>query len=212
MHYPLLHVSSSAIAFNPILTADTFSAIVPNFLTPLPQIKLTPGQVSMNYSQMNPESHLERALAFKTAANIYCPSNAYLPIIYHRAFWCRWLMTPIWSKKQNNDTDHNISDDGRNDPGESTIWAAIQEDYMAHRNEVLLLGQVRQDKSFPTTRVQLPKIQSYANNVIAFPLLPSSRNPARAMAPPLLIHQKSIILNKLSKCDCAPYCNGKVLD
>jgi hypothetical protein len=42
----------------------------------------TPSQVRNHYSQKNQEAHLERALAFKKAANRHFPSNVGLPMIY----------------------------------------------------------------------------------------------------------------------------------
>jgi len=39
-----------------------------------------PSQVTNHYSQKNQEAHLERALAFKKAANRHFPPNVGLPI------------------------------------------------------------------------------------------------------------------------------------
>jgi len=45
---------------------------------------------------------------------------------------------------------------------------------------------------------------SRTDTVVVRPLLPNSRNPAGALAPPLLKHQKSALLNWLSVSNCAP--------
>ena len=54
-----------------------------------------------------------------------------------------------------------------------------------------------------TTRVSLAKKWRHADTVIAHPPLPNSHNPAGAMLPPLLKHQKSTLLNRLSVSDHA---------
>jgi hypothetical protein len=78
-----------------------------------------------------------------------------------------------------------------------------------HQQEVLHLGQARQDKSLSTTRDPLPKKPSRAGTVIARPPLPNSRNLHAAMAPPLLECQKSALLNKFSESDHPP--SGRAL-
>jgi len=106
--------------------------------------------------------------------------------------------------KQDDNTDQEFNDDKSEEPGESTLSSNIEEDDLYHQQKVLLLGQVHRDKSLRTTRVPLPKKRSSANTVIARPPLPNFLNPAGAMAPPLLKHQKSTLLNKISKSDRAP--------
>jgi len=200
----LLHFSLYSIALNLLFTAYTFSPTFPNFLSSLPQMKPTPSQVRIHYSQKNQEAHLKRALTFKKAANLHCPSNVCLGIICHQALCCRWLMSPISWLEQDDDTDLEIGDDESEDPGKSTLSSDIEEDNQDHQQEVLLQGQARRDMSLQSTSVPLPKKRSCANTVIARPPLPNSWNPAGAMAPPLLKRQKSTLLNKLSKSDGAP--------
>jgi len=106
--------------------------------------------------------------------------------------------------KQGDNTNQELSDDESEDPRESTLLSDIEEDYLDHQPQVLLLRQARRDKSLRTTRVPLPKKWSHAKTVIACPPLPNSRNQAGAMAPPLLKRQKSTLLNKLSESDHAP--------
>ena len=106
--------------------------------------------------------------------------------------------------KQDDDTDQELSDDESEDPGESSLLSNIPEDDSDHQQEVLLLGQARQDKTLQTTRVPLPKKWSRSDTVIGHAPLPNSRNPDEPMAPPLLKRQKSNLLNKLSKSDRAP--------
>jgi len=112
---------------------------------------------------------------------------------------------------QDDETDQEIDDDNSEDTGESTLSSDIEEDDLDHQQEVLHLGQVRQDKSLCTTRVPLPKKRSRTDTVIARPPLPNSRNLSAAMVPPLLKRHKSSLLNKLSKSDCAPSARALVL-
>ena len=112
---------------------------------------------------------------------------------------------------QDDETDQAIGDDDSEDTGESTLSSNIEEDNLDHQQEVLHLGEARQDKSLCTTRVPLPKERSCANTVIARPPLPNSRNLPAAMTPPLLTCQKLSLLNKLSESDCAPSARAPVL-
>jgi len=110
--------------------------------------------------------------------------------------------------KQDDDTDQDIGDsesDGESeDTGESTSSSDLEEEDLDHQQEVLLPGQVRQDKRLRTTRVPLPKKRSRGDTVNARPLLPNSQKPPGSMAPPLLKRQKSALLNKSSESDRAP--------
>jgi len=54
-------------------------------------------------------------------------------------------------------TNQEIGADNSNDTGESTLSSDINEDNLDHQQEVLHLGQARQDKSLHTTMVPLPK-------------------------------------------------------
>ena len=109
---------------------------------------------------------------------------------------------------QDDDTDQDIGDDESEgeseDTGETTLSSDITEDNLDHQQQALLLGQARWDKSSRTTRVPLPKKRSRADTVIARSLLPNPRKPPGSMAPPLLKHQKSALLNTSSESDRAP--------
>ena len=131
-------------------------------------------------------------------------SIKWLPSIVHCALCYGWLLSPISLLKQDDDTNQELSDDEREDLEKSTLSSDIEEDELDQQQQVLLLGQVRRDKSFRSTRVPLPTKRSYADTGISHPLLPNSRNPAGAMAPPLLKHQNATLLNKLSEADRAP--------
>ena len=170
-----------------------------------------PSQVRNHYSQKNQEAHLERALAFKKAANLHWPSNFCLPIICLRAAYCGWLISLISVMNLDDKTDQEFGDDDCDDTGESTLLSDIKEDDLDHQQEVLQLCQARWDKSLCTTRVPLPKKLSRSNTVIARPLLPNSRNLPAATEPPLLKLHKSSLLNKLSETDRAPSARALVL-
>jgi len=114
-------------------------------------------------------------------------------------------MSPVSLLKQDDDTDQVISDDNCEDHTESNISYDIDEDDSNHQQEVWLLCQVRQDRLSQPTRVPLRKTQSCADTVVACPPLPNSRNPAVAMTPALLKHQKSTLLNKLSDSHHTPW-------
>jgi hypothetical protein len=107
--------------------------------------------------------------------------------------------------------DQEIGDDDCEDTGESTISSDIEDDDLDYEQKVIHLGQARRDKSLRTTRVPLPKKWSHTDTVIARPPIPNSRNLPAAIAPLLLEHQKSSILNKLSESDCAPSTRALVL-
>jgi len=78
--YKFLHHSSRyCIALNLIFPAYTLSPTFYNFRSLLLQMEPTPSQVRNSYSQKSHEAHLERALAFQNAANLYCLSNVCLP-------------------------------------------------------------------------------------------------------------------------------------
>ena len=104
---------------------------------------------------------------------------------------------------QADETDQEISDDDSEDTGESTLSSDIEEHDLDNQQEVLHLGQARRNKSLRTSRVPLPKRWSRADTVIACLPRPNSRNLPVAMAPPLLKHQKSSLLNILSESDYA---------
>jgi len=97
---------------------------------------------------------------------------------------------------QDDETDQEIGDDNTEDNADSTCSSDIEDDDLHHQQVVLHLGQACQGKSLLTTRAPLPEKRSRADIVIAPPPLPNSRNLPRAMAPPLLKHQKSSLLNK----------------
>jgi len=112
---------------------------------------------------------------------------------------------------QDDKTDQEIGDDDSEDTGESTLSSDIEEDNSDHQQKVLHLGQARRDTSLCTTRDPLPKKHSLADTIIPSPPLPNSRNLPVAMAPPLLKHQKSSLLNKSSESEHAPSAQALVL-
>jgi hypothetical protein len=67
----LLHLSHYSIPPNVIFTAYTLSPTVPNCPDLLQQMDSVPSQVRNHYLQGNEEAHLERAHAFKRAANLH---------------------------------------------------------------------------------------------------------------------------------------------
>jgi len=105
---------------------------------------------------------------------------------------------------QDDITDQEISDDKSDYPGESTLLSDLEEEDLDHQQDFLLLGQALRDTSLQTTMVPLPKKRSHADTVTACTPLPNSPNPAGAIAPPLLKHQESTLLRKLSDSDHAP--------
>jgi len=113
------------------------------------------------------------------------PSSIVLEIANVRAI--------IVMKQDDDDTNQEISNDEIEDPAESTLSSNIEEDDLDIRQEVLHVDQVRHDETIRTTRVPLPKKQCHADIVIARAPLPNLRQPARAIAPPLLKCQKSVI-------------------
>jgi len=189
MCYFLRHSSRYCIALNHISPAFTHSPTFSNFRSSLQQMEPTPSQVRNHYSQKNEQACLERAVVFKKATNLHCPSNVCLPIICLRASYCGRLIYPISLMYQDDETDQAIGNDDSEDTRESTLSSNIEEDNLDHQQEVLHLGEARQDKSLCTTRVPLPKERSCANTVIARPPLPNSRNLPAAMTPPLLTCQ-----------------------
>jgi hypothetical protein len=95
--------------------------------------------------------------------------------------------------QDDNDTNSEISKNESEDLGESTLSSDIQDDDLANLREVLHLDQACRDETSRTGRVPLPKKRSRVDTVIARTALPNLRHPAGAMAPPLLICQKSAI-------------------
>jgi hypothetical protein len=123
---------------------------------------------------------------------------------FNGAFSYGLLMSLMLLLKQDDGINQMLSDDKSEDPGESTLLSDLIEDDSDYRQEVLLLGLARWDKSLPTTRIPLQKTQSRSDTVSVRSPLPNSRNPAWAMAPPLLKCLKSTVLNKSSEPDRAP--------
>jgi len=56
-------------------------------------------------------------------------------------------MSPITILNQDDDTDPEIGEDESEDTGQFTVSSDIEEDDLDHQQEVLPLGQVRQDMS-----------------------------------------------------------------
>jgi len=207
----LRHISRYCIALNLIFPAFTLYPILSNFRSSLQQMEPTPSQVKNHYSQKHQEAHLERALAFKKAANLHFPSKVCIPIICHCASYCGWLISLVSLMNHDDETDQEIGDDDSEDTGQSTLSSDIDEDDLHHHQKVLHLGQACWDKSLRTTRVPLPKKRSCADTVIAHPPLANSRNLPAAMVPPQLKREKSSLLNKSSGSVCAPSARALVL-
>jgi len=112
---------------------------------------------------------------------------------------------------QDDKTNHVFGDGNSEDTGESTFSSNIEEDNFDHLQEVLYLAQARRDKSLRTTMVPLRKKRSLGDTVIAYPPFPNSRHLPAAMAPPLLKHQTSSLVNILSEPDHAPSSRALVL-
>jgi len=131
------HCSHYSIALNLIVTAYTLlSPTSPNCLSSLQQMEPSPSQVRNHYSQNNPEAHVERALAFKKAANVHRPSNVWLSIISLAASYCGWLMSRISVIKQVHHTYQEISDGKSEDCGDWTVSSDIEEDNWVQQQEV----------------------------------------------------------------------------
>lgn len=129
-------------------------------------------------------------------AFFWCPPNNWLPIVYLRSLNCRQLTSPVFTFKQ----DSNINDKISNDKaarGESILTSNIDWDNLGHEEEILYLVQPHWNNLLQTTRDPLPMKPSHANTGIACPLLLNSCHPAVAMAPSLLKHQMSTLLNRL---------------
>jgi len=207
----LHHLSRYCIALNLIFASYTLSPTFSNFRSSLQQMEPTPDQVRNHYSYKNRKAHLERALAFKQAANLHCPSNVCLPIICLRAWYCDWLLSPISWMHQHDETDQEISDEDSEDTTESTLSSDIEADDLDNQQVVLPVDRACRDKSLRTTRVPLPRKRIRADTVIACPPLPNSRNLPAAMGLPVRKCQKSSLLNELSGSDYAPSAQALVL-
>ena len=204
MYYILLHFCCYSVVLNLIYTTYTLSPSFPNCLSSLQQMKPMPSQVTNHYSQMNPEAHLERSLAYNKAADLHYPSNAFRPIICLCAADSRVLMSLHWLMKQDDATDQEIGEDDCEDTRESTQPYHIEEDNLDRQLKALHLDQSLHDKSLRTTRIPLPKTWTHANTVIPHHPLPNSPNPAGAITLPQLKCQQSTILNELSESDLSP--------
>ena len=99
----------------------------------------------------------------------------------------------IVMKRDDNETDREISNNESHDLGESTLSSDIEEDNLDNQQEVLHRDQACHDKTIRTTRVPPRKECSRAYTVIACTPLPNLRHPAGAIPPPLLKRQKSTI-------------------
>jgi len=106
-------------------------------------------------------------------------------------------------KHDDDDFNRGISEDEREDPGESTLSSDIEEDDLDNQQEVLHLDQACCDKPIRTTWVPLPKKRSHTDIVIAHTTLRNLWHPAGAIAPRLLKHHKSTI-NILHESDAIP--------
>jgi len=106
------------------------------------------------------------------------PSSIVLEIAIVRAI--------ILRKQDHDDTDREISNDERQDPGKSTLSSDIEEDDLDIQQVVLHRDQAHREKRIQITRVRLPKKWSRGDTVIARAPHPKLRHPAGAIAPHLL--------------------------
>jgi len=104
--------------------------------------------------------------------------------------------------KQIDDMDEEIGDDENSNTEESILSLDINQDILNQSLDFLLLDEPHNDNTVWTTGVPLPKISTHGDTVIAHAPLQNSRNPAGAIAPPLLKCQKSTLHNKLCKSHC----------
>jgi hypothetical protein len=95
----------------------------------------------------------------------------------------------ILMKQDVNNSDQEISVNGSEDLGESSLSSAMEEDDLDTQQELLHLDQGRRNMTIRTTQVPPPKKQSRTHTVIAHTSLPNLRHPAGAIAPPLLTRQ-----------------------
>jgi len=109
----------------------------------------------------------------------------------------------ILMKRDDDDTNREISDNKSEDTRAFTLSSDIEEDDLENQQEVLHPDQPHHHKALQTTRVPLPKKQSRADTVIACTSLPNLRHPAGAISPPLFKLQKSTI-DILCKSDVVP--------
>jgi len=190
MHNFWHNVSRYSIALNVLFTACTLSPAFLNFLCSLQPMEPMPSQVRNDNSQKNHEAHLEGTLGFKKTAKLHCPSNDCIPMICICTSYCGWLMTPTSLVKQDVNTDREIAGGKTEDTAESTVSSDIEADNFDLQQHIQLLGKVRWDKSFQTTRVPLRMKQSSANAIIVHPPLRNSPKLPGSMAPPPLKCQK----------------------
>jgi len=192
----LLHFSCHSIALNLIFTTYTLSPTFPNFLSSFQQMEPMPCQVSNHYWKKNQEAHLERALTFKKAANLHCPSNEYLPTICLCTLDWGWLMHPMSLMKQDDHSNQEITDDQSLCTGECPVSSDIEDYNLDQQHKGLLLCKALQDKSLRTKWVPLEMNRSHADTVTARSLLSIPWQPAGEMAPPLLKCPKATLLNQ----------------
>jgi len=81
----------------------------------------------------------------------------------------------------------------------------IEEDDMYHQQEVPQLGHICGDKFLQARRISLPTKWSQLYTVIAHTPLQNSGKPPESMEAPLLKHQMSALLNKISESDCVQF-------
>jgi hypothetical protein len=140
------HFSRYSVVLNLIFTTYTLlSPTLPNCLPSLQQMEPTPCQVRNRYSQQNQAAHLDRALAFKKAANVDCPSNVSLPMICLRTPYCRYLMSETSLMKQVNDNIQESGADWSENTGQYTESFDIEEDNGDHQQAFRFLGQAPQE-------------------------------------------------------------------
>jgi hypothetical protein len=97
--------------------------------------------------------------------------------------------TTILIQQEDDDTDQEITDNEREDTGESRLSSEIEDDDLNNQQEVLHLDQACCDKTIRTTMVPLRKKRSRWGTDIACTSLRNRQHPAAAIAPLLLKRQ-----------------------
>jgi hypothetical protein len=99
----------------------------------------------------------------------------------------------VMMKRDDDDTNRQITNGGTEDLGETTLSSNIEEDDLEIRQEVLHLEQAGRDKTIRTICVPLVKKWSHADTLMACAPLPNLRHPARPIEPPFVKGHKSVI-------------------
>jgi len=124
-------------------------------------------QVSNHNSQKNQEACLERALALahKKTANFHCPLNVWTATQPSSIVWeIADSHSIILVRKDDDETDWQISDDDSEGTGVSTLSSDIDEDDLEIQQLVRHVEQAHSDKTSTTIRIPLLKQPSPIEN------------------------------------------------